>query len=58
MKHLKTIVTYHIELLNSSVWKGLPELTNADGRPCRYSCNVQAWSAATLIEALHDLNRF
>ncbi len=46
-----------MELIFSNDWKGLPELTNADGQACPYSCSVQAWSSATLLEALYDLTR-
>jgi len=35
---------------------GLPELTNAGGAPCRFSCTSQAWSSATLLDALYDLH--
>jgi len=46
-----------MDLFHSNDWKGLPELTNADGINCPYSCQVQAWSSATLIEAFYDLQR-
>ena len=36
-------------------WSGLPELTNKDGSFCEGSCPTQAWSIATLIEALNEL---
>jgi hypothetical protein len=32
----------------------LPELTHAGGGFCAASCAVQAWSGATLLDALHD----
>lgn len=38
--------------LRESPWKGVVELTNQDGAPCRDSCMTQAWSSATLLEAL------
>jgi glycogen debranching enzyme len=34
---------------------GLPELTNEGGAPCADSCTLQAWSGATLLDALEDL---
>lgn len=38
--------------LRESPWKGVVELTNQDGAPCRDSCMTQAWSSATLLDAL------
>jgi glycogen debranching enzyme len=43
------------EALHNSPWKGLPELTNANGKPCPSSCPTQAWSAATMLDVLHLL---
>ncbi|CAM4839817.1 unnamed protein product [Rotaria magnacalcarata] len=57
IKHIRKILSLHMDLLNSNDWNGLPELTNDDGRLCSYSCSVQAWSSATLVEALYDLIR-
>ena len=37
---------------------GLPELTNANGIFCGGSCPTQAWSAATMIELLNDLEAY
>jgi glycogen debranching enzyme len=34
----------------------LPELENAGGSFCRASCRVQAWSGATLLDALYDVH--
>lgn len=45
----------HVE---SSMWKGLPELTNRDGAWCRDSCEIQAWSNSTIIEVLFDLDKY
>ncbi len=45
----------HAEFIHSSAWMGLPELTNAHAKHCPFSCRTQAWSIATLIEALHQL---
>jgi len=46
----------HAAILRDSTWKGLPELTNANGSPCQDSCPVQAWSMATMLEVLYDLD--
>ena len=32
-----------------------PELTNKDGKLCPGSCNTQAWSISTIIEAVDEL---
>lgn len=57
IRHVRQLFSSLLELLSSNPWKGLPELTNANGQPCSHSCSVQAWSAATLLEAFYDLIR-
>ena len=42
--------------IQTDKWSGLPELTNKDGSFCEGSCPTQAWSIATLIEALDELS--
>ena len=44
----------HEAHLGASAWRGLPELTNAGGAPCADSCDTQAWSMSTLLDALYD----
>jgi glycogen debranching enzyme len=34
----------------------LPELTNKNNSICKDSCNTQAWSIATILESLYELN--
>lgn len=50
MTHLREIETTH--------WRGLAELTNENGSYCSDSCRTQAWSMATVLEVLNDLNEF
>lgn len=48
---LERIKTHWVQIRDSD-FAGLVELTNEDGAPCRDSCATQAWSMATLLEAL------
>ena len=43
--------------LAASDWLGLPELTNSGGRECRDSNPIQAWSMATVLDTLYDMDR-
>ena len=45
----------HIHI-NNSVWCGIHELTNSNGKECRDSCPTQAWSTGCLLDAVYDIN--
>ena len=49
------ILARHAEYLENSTVMALPELTNSNGAFCKDSCQVQAWSMATLLDAFYDL---
>jgi len=51
---IQGILSKHYEHLKTSVWRGLPELTNKDGAFCAGSCPTQAWSVATIIEVRNE----
>ncbi|XP_060864608.1 glycogen debranching enzyme isoform X2 [Metopolophium dirhodum] len=51
---IQGILSKHFEHIKTSVWKGLPELTNKDGAFCAGSCPTQAWSIATILELYHE----
>ena len=53
---VQRIVSRHYEFVEGDSWMGLPELTNASGSFCRDSCRTQAWSVATLLDALYDMD--
>ena len=46
-----------MQYIKENEWKGLPELMNKDNSFCPGSCNTQAWSIATLVEALYEINK-
>ena len=43
------------DCLVNSVWKGVPELTNENGKICESCCPTQAWSIATLVDTLYAI---
>lgn len=52
---LQRITRRHKDILRTSHWRGLPELTNENGSPCFSSCPTQAWSSGTLLQAFYEL---
>uniref|UniRef100_A0A7N6FJH7 Glycogen debranching enzyme n=1 Tax=Anabas testudineus TaxID=64144 RepID=A0A7N6FJH7_ANATE len=52
---VKNVLSRHYTHLERSPWRGLPELTNENGQYCKFSCETQAWSLATVLEVLYDL---
>ncbi|XP_065332419.1 glycogen debranching enzyme isoform X2 [Cloeon dipterum] len=57
MSATKAYLSRHFTELTTSPWRGLPELTNKDGRYCSDSCRIQAWSMATILETLHQMSQ-
>ncbi|KAG5898798.1 hypothetical protein JTB14_011008 [Gonioctena quinquepunctata] len=53
----KLILSKHFVELQTSAWKGLPELTNSSGSYCRDSSRTQAWSMSCVLEVLYDLQK-
>ena len=51
----KKLISFE-EYIQKDKWSGLPELTNKNGSYCEGSCPTQAWSIATIIEALDELS--
>lgn len=48
----------HYDTIRQSEWLSLPELTNANGIYCPFSCRAQLWSVATIIEAMNFIKIF
>ncbi|XP_065200578.1 glycogen debranching enzyme isoform X2 [Planococcus citri] len=57
LSECKSYLANHYIHLKKSDWKGLPELTNKDAVFCPFSCATQAWSMATILEAVDDITK-
>lgn len=54
---IHALLKNHREHIRRSLWSSLPELTNENGANCPDSCPAQAWSLATILDALHSLSQ-
>jgi hypothetical protein len=52
---LVEILQQHETHIANSPYRSLPELTNMNGAFCQFSCPSQAWSVATILEAIQHL---
>ncbi len=57
-EYIYYIISSHAEYLKFDSWRGLPELMNKENIQCPGSCKTQAWSVATLLEALFNLDNY
>ena len=55
--YVNSVLARHAQHLKTSLWRGLPELTNLDGQFCAGSNPIQAWSMSTLIEVVYDMQK-
>ncbi|OQV14546.1 Glycogen debranching enzyme [Hypsibius exemplaris] len=55
-RYVRSVLSKHWSHMQRSDWKGLPELTNLNGAHCTGSCETQAWSMASIFEAVHCLS--
>ena len=53
--HIHRLLSRHREHIRTDPWAGLPELTNENGQRCNDSCETQAWSSSTILDALDDI---
>ncbi|KAI4460468.1 glycogen debranching enzyme [Holotrichia oblita] len=54
---IKVRLSKHFTEIQTTAWKGLPELTNSNGSFCNDSSRTQAWSMSSVLEVLYDLQK-
>ncbi|XP_041357957.1 glycogen debranching enzyme-like isoform X2 [Gigantopelta aegis] len=54
---VQSSLSRHYKEIIDSPWQSLPEMTNADGAVCPFSCRAQAWSVSSVLVVLHYLEQ-
>lgn len=53
---MKWLIPHQKHIIYNSRWEGLPELTNSHGKNCPDSCATQAWSIASILDAIKEMH--
>jgi glycogen debranching enzyme len=55
VQYIQTYLSKFYTSIRKTDWKGLPELTNENGKDCTFSCPSQAWSIASILEVCYEM---
>ena len=57
-RYCRSLMYNHYQYILNDKWMSLPELTNFNGNKCWASCDSQAWSVATILDAVIKIEEF
>lgn len=54
-RYICSILIPHYKNIINDSWRGIPELTDKNNKFCSFSCRTQAWSIATILDAIYTV---